>query len=51
MADLMKDPTEWRKKEVERLSLTNTLRKQWIEVERRKAEALVYTHNFKMQHR
>ncbi len=49
MADLMKNPTEWGEKEVEKLTVANTLRKHWIETEHQKAEATMYTRNLKMQ--
>lgn len=49
MANLMKNPTEWRKRELERLTVANTLRKHWIEVERQKAEATTYLSNLEMQ--
>jgi len=49
MADLMKNPTEWGEKEVEKLAVANTLRKHWIEIEHQKAEAITYLRNFKMQ--
>lgn len=49
MANLMKNLTEWREKEIERLTVANTLGKHLIEVKRQKADAITYIRNFKMQ--
>lgn len=49
MANLMKNPIEWRKREIGRLTVANTLRKHLIEIERQKAYAITYIHNLKTQ--
>ena len=48
MADLMKNPIEWRKRGIERLTVANKLRKHWIDVERQRAYAITYVRNLKM---
>lgn len=48
MANLMKNPIEWRKRDSEKLAVANALRKHLIDVERQKAYAIAYTRNVKM---
>lgn len=48
MANLMKNPIEWRKKELEKLTVANACRKYWVEVERQKAGAIMFIRKTKM---